>query len=134
MERSFRRENASLEAIVDFVREFTSEECLGDSLAFDMDLVLEELFTNQVKYGGAAHGDITIRLERAGHGVVMTILDYDAQPFDPTLAPQANVARTVEEYRPGGLGIHFVRQLSERFDYEYRDRVCTITVTLREPQ
>src|SRR5262245_48946073 len=115
MDRSFRRDNASLGAIVAFVREFTIAERLGESLAFDMDLVLEELFTNQVKYGGAAQGDIKIQLERSGPGVVMTVLDYDARPFDPTAAPEANVNRSVDEYRPGGLGIHFVRQLSERF-------------------
>jgi serine/threonine-protein kinase RsbW len=133
MERSFSRDLASLDRIVGFVREFVSAEGLEESLAFDMDLVLEELFTNQVKYGGPSSRDIDIRLERGERGVVMTIRDFDSQPFDPTLAPEVNVNRTLDEYQPGGLGIHFVRQLSERFEFEYRDRVCTISVALRDP-
>jgi serine/threonine-protein kinase RsbW len=134
MERSFGRDNASLDGLVGFVREFVSREGLGDSLAFDMDLVLEELFTNQVKYGGTDTGDISVALERRGPDVVMTLRDFDAIPFDPTRAPDARPERPVDERQPGGLGIHFVRQLSERFEYAYRDRVCTITVTMRSPR
>jgi anti-sigma regulatory factor (Ser/Thr protein kinase) len=133
MERSFPRDFASLDRIVGFVREFVSAERLEETLAFDMDLVLEELFTNQVKYGGRSSHDIDIRLERGERGVIMTMRDFDSQPFDPTLAPKVNVDRTPDEYRPGGLGIHLVRQLTERFEFEYLDRVCTITVALREP-
>jgi len=133
MERSFRREIASLEGLVGFVREFVAGEGLGESLAFDLDLVLEELFTNQVKYGGADSGDIAIALDRRGQDVVMTLRDFDAVPFDPTLAPAAAPGRPLAERQPGGLGIHFVRELSERFEYAYRDRTCIITVTMRNP-
>ena len=133
MHRSFPREMASLEAIVVFVREFLAREGLGEAAAFDIDLVLEELFTNLVKYGRGARGDVEIALGRDANGVTAELREYDADPFDPTELPEVDVHRPVAERRPGGLGVHFIRQLTKTFRYDYRDRVGVITVAMRSP-
>ena len=104
MRRSFPREMASLEAIVAFVREFLAREGLGDGAAYELDLVLEELFTNLVKYGRGARGDVEISLECAADGVMAELREFDAEAFDPTLLPEVDVNRPVAERRPGGLG------------------------------
>src|SRR5262249_37089633 len=57
MRRSFPREIGSIRAIAALVREFMTGERLGDDAAGDLDLVLEEAFTNLVKYGRGARGD-----------------------------------------------------------------------------
>ena len=85
MRRSFPREMASLEAIVAFVREFIAREGLDERAAYEIDLVLEELFTNLVKYGRGARGDVEIWLERGAPGVTAELREFDADPFDPTL-------------------------------------------------
>ena len=131
MRRSFSRQMASLEAIVAYVREFHTQEGLDESAAFDLDLVLEELFTNLVKYGRGARGDIEIVLERGPDGVTAALREFDAEPFDPTQLPEVDVARPIAERRPGGLGVHFIRQLTRSFDYDYRDRVGVIRVAMR---
>ena len=131
MRRSFPRQMASLEAIVAYVREFLASEGLDEGSAYDLDLVLEELFTNLVKYGRGARGDVEILLERGPEGVIAALHEYDAEPFDPTTLPSVDVDRPIEERRPGGLGVHFIRQLTSSFDYDYRDRVGVTRVAMR---
>lgn len=131
MRRSFPRQMASLEAIVAYVREFLAREGLGEEAAYDLDLVLEELFTNMVKYGRGARGDVEIQLERGPDGVTAALHEFDAEPFDPTKLPEVDVTKTIAERRPGGLGVHFIRQLTRSFDYDYRDRVGVTRVAMR---
>jgi serine/threonine-protein kinase RsbW len=131
MRRSFSRQMASLEAIVAYVREFLDQEGLDEESAYDLDLVLEELFTNMVKYGRGARGDVEIALERGPEGVTAALHEFDAEPFDPTALPEVDVSRPVAERRPGGLGVHFIRQLTRSFDYHYHDRVGVTRVAMR---
>jgi len=131
MVRTFPRQMGSLEQLVTVVREFVSAEGLNESLAFDLDLVIEELFSNLVRHGRSGHDTVEVTLERSGAEVVLILREYDAEPFDPTVAPEVDVTRPIEDRRPGGLGIHFVRVLSRRFQYDWHDRVGTTTVTMR---
>jgi anti-sigma regulatory factor (Ser/Thr protein kinase) len=133
MRRSFPRQMASLEAIVAYVREFLAQEGLDEDAAADLDLVLEELFTNLVKYGRGARGDVEIVLERGPEGITARLTETNAEPFDPTALPEVDVSRPIAERRPGGLGVHFIRTLTKVFRYEYRDRTGVITVAMREP-
>lgn len=133
MRRSFPRQMASLEAIVAYVREFRAREGLDEDAVSDLDLVLEELFTNLVKYGRGGRGDVEIALERGADGITAQLLEHDAEPFDPTLLPEVDVKRPMAERRPGGLGVHLIRRLTKSFRYEYRDRVGVVTVAMKGP-
>ena len=131
MVRPFTREMASIPALVAFVREFLRQEGITDERAFDLDLVIEELFTNLVKYGRGARGMIDVGLTRESAQVVITLREHGAEYHDPTAAPEVDVDRPIGERVPGGLGIHLVRKLSEDFRYEWRDGTATTTVTMR---
>ena len=133
MRRSFPRQMASLQGIVAYLREFLAAEGLDEGVAYDVDLVLEELFTNLVKYGRGARGDVEITLSNEGGRVTAELREYDAEPFDPTQLPEVDVHRPMAERRPGGLGVHFIRQLTKTFRYDYRDRVGVISVAMRDP-
>ena len=133
MVRSFPRQMAAIAALVEFVREFLDLAGLPPERAFDLDLVLEELFTNLVKYGKGARGEIEVGLEATAAGVVLTLREYDAERYDPTAAPAVDIHRPITERRPGGLGIHLVRELSRDFRYDWQNRTGLITVTMKEP-
>ena len=124
---------AAIAALVEFVREFLDLAGLPPERAFDLDLVLEELFTNLVKYGKGARGEIEVGLEATAAGVVLTLREYDAERYDPTAAPAVDIHRPITERRPGGLGIHLVRELSRDFRYDWQNRTGLITVTMKEP-
>lgn len=122
---------ASIPALVGFVREFLAQEGLAVEQAFDLDLVIEELFTNLVKYAQGDRGMINVGLNRQDAQVIITLCEAGAEFHDPTAAPDVDVDRPIGERVPGGLGIHLVRKLSEDFRYEWRDGTATTTVTMR---
>jgi len=52
-------------------------------------------------------------------------------PFDVTRSPDPRVERPFAERRPGGLGLHLVRRLSESVRYEHADGNSTVIVTIK---
>jgi len=134
MRRSFARRLSSLKAISAFVREFLAREGLDDDAASNLNLVLEELFTNLVKYGRGVRGDVTIALERGPDGVTAEVVETGAERFDPTAEPEVDVRQPLAERSPGGLGVHLVRRLAKTFRYEYEDGVGVTRVAVRIPR
>lgn len=130
VERLFRRDVGALEEIFSFVAEFLSSRGLDAAHSFEIDLLIEELFTNMVKYAGGSR-EILIGLDHSGPRVTIRLTDFDVDEFDVTRAPEVDTRRPPEERRAGGLGIHFVRQVAEEFRYDYADRTGTVTVTRR---
>lgn len=117
--RMFPRSFDSLDAIVAFTAAFFSGAGIDAGLRPAVDLALEELFTNMVKYGGASRADVEIALAAIPGGVEVTLTDRDVGPFDVTRAPDVDVTRPIEERRPGGLGLHLVRRMLDSIEYDY---------------
>lgn len=129
--RRFPRTTAALETIFAFVAEFLAAEGIERERAFDFDLIVEELFTNMVKYSREGQDDIEIALTREADGLRMTLRDFNVERFDVTGTPDVDVTRPISERKAGGLGLHLVRRMADRFEYDYQDRVSTITVWKR---
>lgn len=117
--------------LFDFVDGFAERHAVPDDAAFDLRLALEELFTNMVKYHPEGAEAILVRLELKGSSVQATLQDFDVDSWDVTRAPAPDVEAPVEARRPGGMGLHLVRMVTDDLRYEYRDRSSTITVTKR---
>ena len=131
MERSFRRSIDSLDGIFQFVSEFLAGEGLEKSNAFSLNLILEELFTNMVKYSTESDHEVLIAMDRSEDQLVLSLTDFDVDRFDITQAPEVDVDQPLSERTPGGLGIHFVRQMTDNISYEYEDRNSKIILTKR---
>jgi serine/threonine-protein kinase RsbW len=127
MELAVARKLESLTHLVGLVREFLEHEHLSQELSFDMDLVIEELFTNLVRHA-RGDGDVRVCLTHRPGEVHIRLRAAEPSPFDPTAVPRVNVNLPLEERRLGGLGIHFVRELCREFRYEWRDGVGTTLV------
>jgi serine/threonine-protein kinase RsbW len=127
--RTFPRNLGALEAIYAFHREFVGACGIDPEVAYDLDVIAEELFTNMVKYGRGGRREIEIELEWAAPTLAIRLRDFDVERFDPTAAPPVDTSRPIGERRAGGLGIHLVRQIADRIDYDYQGRDSTITVT-----
>ena len=116
--RAFGRSLATIERIVEFTSEAYAREGIEPATRPAVDLVLEELFTNVVKYG-KARGNVTVDIARLPGGVEVSVVEDDAEPFDPAGAPAIDIGAPVQERRPGGLGLHLVRKLVDSIEYEY---------------
>ncbi len=108
-----------LRRLEEFVNEFVLEKRLPDCNLFELNLVLEEVFTNIVFYAfrDKEEHHIYITMEHQDGGLYITVED-DGIPFDPTLRePPSDLDKSVEEREVGGLGIHLVRNLMQEVTY-----------------
>ncbi len=128
MEQKFRRRVEALDEIFEFIGGFAREHNIDESVSFALNLVVEELFTNFVKHHPENPNEILIRLVRDGSRLIVNLIDYDAQPFDPTLAGEVNVQESLPNRKVGGLGIHLVKKMVDELHYEYVHGESRITV------
>ena len=131
MEQAFRRSFGELERIFDFSDRFYATESIGDSHRFAVNLAIEEIFTNMVKYEPGNTHDIVIEFRRTQAGVEVSLTDFDVGPFDRDGVPTSDVDAPLEERRIGGLGLLLVEKLMDQVEYEYKDRNRTVRLTRR---
>ena len=110
---------------------------VDDKLSYALQLVCDEWVTNVIVHGYAdsppAAGEpaIEITLERPAHDkLVLTFVDR-APPFDPLTRPEPNVDLSVDERDVGGLGIHFIKNIMDRCEYERVGERNRLTLTKR---
>jgi serine/threonine-protein kinase RsbW len=134
-ERRFERGLASIASITEFTAQVFACQGVDAALRDRVDLVIEELFTNMVKYSSGGT-QVSIGLVGGADAVEVVMLDTGVERFDPTLAPDAETHLPIERREPGGLGLHLVRRLvdSLRYDYDFEARSSRITFSvMRRP-
>jgi anti-sigma regulatory factor (Ser/Thr protein kinase) len=84
----------------------------------ELQVALDEMVSNVIKYawpGGGAH-QVQIRITVRDEDVQVEIVD-DGQMFDPLRAPEPEAPSPGHRPRPGGVGIHMVKQLVDGCEY-----------------
>jgi anti-sigma regulatory factor (Ser/Thr protein kinase) len=84
-----------------------------------LQVALDEVVSNVIKYSwddGRQH-EFLVRITVRPDRVDLEIFD-DGREFDPVTAILSNHAAKGRQPRPGGLGIHFIKKLVDRFTYE----------------
>lgn len=111
-----------------FVAEASARLGLPPETLPPLQLAIEELFTNMVKYGGVRLEPVEIEIAPCPGGVEVALTDHDVAPFDLTQAPPVDTSRPLGEREPGGLGLHLTRHLVEylRYDYDAQRREARI--------
>ena len=134
MEMTFKRSIHELPAIVAATDLFFSERRTDPALRLPVDLSIEELFVNMVKYNQDTGHDITLRLDWIGDAVEISLTDYDVEPYDPTRVPDIDVDAPLAARQPGGMGLYLVSKMVDAIHYEYRNRESKVTFTKRMAQ
>ncbi len=129
--KKFKRDISSLDGIFNFICEFSAKTGLGKSVVYTMNLVVEELFTNMVKYTPENTNDILLELRKEKNNLLIQLTDFDVAPFDITKTAEVETKQSLEERRVGGLGIHLVKQMMDEIQYEYKDRQSKIILIKR---
>jgi sigma-B regulation protein RsbU (phosphoserine phosphatase) len=129
VQQYFPRSFDSLDGIFRFIGDFLAARSLDQELHGPACFIVEELFTNFVKYNEGGRHDISLSLGHTPEQLTVRITDFDVEPFDPTHAPAVDVDKPLGERQPGGLGLHLVRQMADTLQYEYTERRSTITFT-----
>ena len=80
----------------------------------DIVLAVDEACQNVVRhaYGGKGGGDMVVDLRREQGEFQVLIRDFAAPVDVAQIKPRA-----LDDVRPGGLGVHFIREVMDRMDY-----------------
>lgn len=128
MEKSFKREINALDEVFEWIAAFMAAHQIDQAAAYAVNLAVEELFTNMVKYGAGNAADILIAIDRKEKDLVVTMIDSGGESFDVTKSAEVDVTKRLEDRQPGGLGLHLVKKMLDRLDYEYLNQQNRITL------
>ena len=101
-----------------FLNTFAERVHLSDYETGKMRLAVEEGIGNIIDYSGAT--EIILSVGISDGQLCVTISD-DGRPFDPTKVPEPDLNVPGEDRQVGGLGILFMRQMSDSFTYRRED-------------
>jgi anti-sigma regulatory factor (Ser/Thr protein kinase) len=121
-----------LERLAEEVAWFCEENGLGSEAEFDLNLALEELFTNAVSHGGCEgiKNAVRIRLEHSNDMINAEFADRGCE-FDPATSAPPDLTAPLAERPTGGLGLHLVRRTMR--DLQYRRLGDWNHITMRRP-
>jgi phosphoserine phosphatase len=128
---SFARSFDVIESMTAFSAATFARLGIDEHLLPIVDLAVEELFTNMVKYAVGSSAPVRIEIGAIPGGVEVRLTDVDVEPFDITQAPDVDVTAPIEEREPGGLGLHLIRRMADSVDYEYAKERRQSRITLR---
>ncbi len=131
-DRLFRRSFDSIAGLADFTREVFARDHLDLRILPTVDLAVEELFTNMVKYARGSDAAVRLSLTEIPCGVEVSLTDFGVDRFDPTRAPEVDVHAPIEERRPGGLGLHLIKKMVDSIEYHYDEASRQGRVTFRK--
>jgi anti-sigma regulatory factor (Ser/Thr protein kinase) len=98
---------------------FLEARDLESKSRYAVELTLEELLTNALKYGspnGSGH-NIRVGIELDPILVQITVED-NGIPFDPTRQPPPEVPIDAKHAKVGGLGLEMIRKMTQTMHYE----------------
>lgn len=117
---SFARRIDALAEIVAFTAAAFERQGIPAALRADVDFVLEELFTNIVKYS-RGEAPIAIEIAAIAEGVEVTLTEPEADRFDVTRAPPVDITLPAVQRQPGGLGLRLIARLVDSVQYAYSE-------------
>ena len=128
---SFELENdlSELEALYRHLNKFGQVAGLSEACITDVNICLDELFTNIVSYGfedDLGHL-INFNVKLDNHELTLIIED-EGMPFNPLENKDPEVPADLLDVRIGGLGIHIVRKLMDDVRYSRKQGKNRLTM------
>ena len=99
------------------VRDAAEQGGFAPARAQEILLAVSEACANIIQhaYGGESDGEIRLSIyrRRQGRAGLLFLLQDDA----PCIDPRSVAPRDLAELRPGGLGVHFIRQIMDEVEF-----------------
>jgi len=86
---------------------------------FELNLVIDEVFTNIVSYGFNDKKEHRIKIDiHIINGELTVRVEDDGAPFDPTASPKTDLNCPIEDRKIGGIGLHIINQIMSSVIYK----------------
>ena len=113
---SFQLKNnlSELDTLEERLDQFTQTLGLTKKCFCEINLVLEEIFTNIISYGYSDDDEhwVSFTLSHDGETMILQIED-DGVPFNPLFKKDPDLECALEERQIGGLGIHLIKKMMD---------------------
>ncbi len=118
--------------VADLVDSFGARHKFPNEVIVALNVSLDEILNNIISYAyeDAGHHDIVVRLALRG-GSVEAVVEDDGRAFDPLAVAPPDLETTPRAV--GGVGLHFVRKLTDELTYARRDGINRLRLTKRLP-
>ena len=92
---------------------------LSESATEDVKLAVDEACSNVIKhaYGGDTYQSILVRYKMTKRGFEVLIEDNGVK-----VQPESIEGRSLDDIRPGGLGVHFIKRAFDILQFDRRKR------------
>jgi anti-anti-sigma factor len=115
----FTNDLAELENLSRHVENFCEANGLAKKNVFELNLVIDEVFTNIVSYAFNDNKKHRIKIEiRIINRELMVRIEDDGAPFDPTTAAKADMCCPIEDRKIGGVGLHLINRIMSSVFYK----------------
>jgi sigma-B regulation protein RsbU (phosphoserine phosphatase) len=113
----------AIDPVQDFIREKLQGYGCDKKILGQIRLAVEEIFINIISYAYRPDiGKAEIFCEVTEEPLCVTIQFMDSgKPFDPLAKEDADISGAMFLERPGGFGIHLVKNTMDDVEYEYKD-------------
>jgi serine/threonine-protein kinase RsbW len=121
-----------MSAISSYLEERMLALGLTPEVIFEVQVAVDEACTNIIQHAfpNRQDGKIYISCDKKD-GLLIIQIEDNGIPYDPTQNPPPDLTSSLEDRKPGGLGVHFMRQFMDELQYECSEGTETLTMKKR---
>ena len=128
---SFELDNklSDLKALNQHLIDFGRDIGLPELSISEINVCLDELFTNIVSYGFKDGREHKIKFTiKADDTMLIATMEDDGVPFNPLKKKAPELPKDIDSAQIGGLGIHITRELMDTINYERKRGINRVTI------
>ena len=124
-----RNDLSELETLSQHLNKFGEGTSLSEANITDVNICLDELFTNIISYGFKDNLEhITQFHLHLNDNELTVIIEDEGVAFNPLKKKDPDIPADLKDVKIGGLGIHIVRKLMDDIHYERKDGKNKLTL------
>jgi anti-sigma regulatory factor (Ser/Thr protein kinase) len=121
---------ADLDVLCEHLASFCESCGITKKQKFEINLALDELFTNIINHGFDDDAEHKIRVTCAHNEKIVEItIQDDGIAFNPLEAAQPDLECTFNDREIGGLGIHLIKAYIDQIDYQRDSNTNVLKLT-----
>jgi anti-sigma regulatory factor (Ser/Thr protein kinase) len=126
---SFANDMQELTHLLQVVNVFLEPRALSSKLVYAVNLILEEILMNIIKYGydDEDSHEIEVQIGVEKEEIALTVID-DGKEFNPLTIPGLARSKSAMDRLEEGLGLQFVRHMRNAMEYRRQEDKNILTI------